>query len=479
MKLKDLFEGLDPRLIRVDPEAEAFGVSYDSRNVRPGEVFVAVPGLETDGHCYVARAVERGAVCAVCQHPADCGVPHAVVPSARRALAVISANWFGHPARRLTVVGVTGTNGKTTVTHFIKSILERKLGAGVGLIGTIQNVIGGEILPADRTTPESRDLQELLRRMADSGCTHAVMEVSSHALALDRVYGIPFAVGVFTNLTRDHLDFHGTMENYCDAKAKLFDSCAAAVYNADDPWHARLLRGSACHRLAYGVDAPADLRGTELDLRAEGVAFTAETDGRRIPVRVAVPGRFTVYNALAAMGACRALGIPPEDSAEALAGCAGVKGRMEVVPTPGRDCTVIIDYAHTPDALENVLRTARGFARGRVIAVFGCGGDRDRTKRPQMGAIAARLADLAVVTTDNPRTEDPAAIIADILAGMGDRRGCTVVPDRAEAIRRAMDAAGPGDVIVLCGKGHETYQVMGRTVRHLDEREIVAEYLRQ
>lgn len=477
MKLNDLFAGLDPKLIRVDPETEAAGVSCDSRTVTPGDVFVAISGAEADGHCFVAEAMEKGAVCVVCEHPLACGVPHAVVPSARQALAAVSANWYGHPARELTVVGVSGTNGKTTVTHLIRDILEEKLGTKVGLIGTIRNEIGGETLSAHRTTPESLELQALLRRMADRGCTHAVMEVSSHALALDRVYGISFAVGVFTNLTQDHLDFHATMEDYCDAKARLFRSCGAAVYNRDDPWHGRLLEGSACPRLSYGLGEGSDLRAEKICLTAGGAAFEAVTEEKRIPVEVAIPGRFTVYNALAALGACAELGVPPEEGADALRRSRGVKGRMEVVPTPGRDYTVLIDYAHTPDALENVLTAVRGFAEGRTVAVFGCGGDRDRTKRPKMGAVAARLADFSVVTSDNPRTEDPEAIITDILTGMKDCDNYTVVVDRRSAVHYAMEHARSGDVIVLCGKGHETYQVVGCTERHLDEREIVAEYL--
>ena len=476
MRLSELLRGLDLLSVRADLTAEITGVSYDSRTTEQGEVFVAISGTESDGHCFVAQARERGAVCAVCQHPISCAIPHVVVSDPRRALAEISANWFGHPAREMQVVGVTGTNGKTTVTYLIKSVLEQKLGARVGLIGTIQNMIGSQTLPAHRTTPESYELQSLLRRMADSGCTHVVMEVSSHALALERVWGIPFAVGVFTNLTQDHLDFHRTMEAYCDAKARLFTQCGTAVYNGDDPWHGRLLNGSTCRRFSYGLGRENHLRAENVHLHAAGVAYEAVQGGRRTAVKVAIPGQFTVYNTLAAMETCRVLGIPLADSADALRTNHGVRGRMEIVPTPGRDCTVLIDYAHTPDALENVLTAVRGFAKGRTVALFGCGGDRDRTKRPRMGAIAARLADFTVVTTDNPRTEDPEAIIADILAGMRGCDRCAVVVDRVEAIRYALDHARAGDVIVLCGKGHETYQEVGRTRRHLDEREIVAAY---
>ncbi|MBQ7464935.1 MAG: UDP-N-acetylmuramoyl-L-alanyl-D-glutamate--2,6-diaminopimelate ligase, partial [Oscillospiraceae bacterium] len=407
MKLKDLLRGVAVRAATADMETEITGVSYDSRQTQVGDLFVAVSGFAVDGHKFVPMAAEKGAVCAVCEHEAEGGIPCVVVENSRRALSIIGANWFGHPAREMTMVGVTGTNGKTTSTYLIKSILEKKAGAKVGLIGTIQNMIGSEVIPTERTTPESFELQRLFRQMADAGCTHVVMEVSSHALALDRVYGIPFAVGVFTNLTQDHLDFHKTMENYCDAKALLFRQCDVAVYNADDPWHERLLRGSTCRRFSYGVDHEADLRARNVRLTAGSVAFDAEADTEWAQVEVGIPGPFTVYNTLDAMAACYNLGVSLQDCADALREGHGVKGRMEVIPTPGKGYTVLNDYAHTPDALENVLTAVKGFAKGRTVVLFGCGGDRDRTKRPIMGGIAARLADFCIVTSDNPRTEEP------------------------------------------------------------------------
>ena len=440
-------------------------------------MFVAISGTETDGRLFAAEAVERGAACVICEEELE-ALPCAVVPSARRALAVTSANWYGHPARELTVVGITGTNGKTSTSYYTKHILERALGAKVGLVGTIQNMVGNEILPAGRTTPESADLQALLRHMADAGCTHAVMEVSSHALALDRVYGIPFAVGIFTNLTQDHLDFHRTMEAYCDAKALLFMQCQTGVCNSDDPWRERLLRGSTCRTVFYGLDSPADIRAENICLSGSGVTYDAVAEGERVSVWAATPGRFTVYNTLAALAAGRELGVPLADGAEALRSASPVRGRLEPVPTHGRPYHVLIDYAHTPDALENVLTAARAFAPGRVVALFGCGGDRDRTKRPQMGAIAARLADFSVVTSDNPRTEEPSAIIRDILTGMEGCDRYAVVENRIEAIHYALSHAMPGDVILLCGKGHEDYQIIGHTKRHLDEREIVEAFLK-
>ena len=477
MQLHDLLEGLEILSLRADPTKEITGVSYDSRDLEPGHVFVAISGTETDGRLFAAEAVERGAACVICEEELE-ALPCAVVPSARRALAVTSANWYGHPARELTVVGITGTNGKTSTSYYTKHILERALGAKVGLVGTIQNMVGNEILPAGRTTPESADLQALLRHMADAGCTHAVMEVSSHALALDRVYGIPFAVGIFTNLTQDHLDFHRTMEAYCDAKALLFMQCQTGVCNSDDPWRERLLRGSTCRTVFYGLDSPADIRAENICLSGSGVTYDAVAEGERVSVWAATPGRFTVYNTLAALAAGRELGVPLADGAEALRSASPVRGRLEPVPTHGRPYHVLIDYAHTPDALENVLTAARAFAPGRVVALFGCGGDRDRTKRPQMGTIAARLADFSVVTSDNPRTEEPSAIIRDILAGMEGCDRYAVVENRIEAIHYALSHAMPGDVILLCGKGHEDYQIIGHTKRHLDEREIVEAFLK-
>ena len=479
MKLSQLLEGVAVRECRADGTLEISGVSYDSRRTKEGDLFVAMAGYETDGHKYIPMARERGAVCVLCQERPSTDVPYVLVEDSRLALAQVGRTWYGDPAAAMTMVGVTGTNGKTTTTYLLKDILEQAAGAKVGLIGTNQNMIGGEILPTERTTPESFELQGLLRRMADEGCTHVVMEVSSHALYLKRVAGIRFAVGIFTNLTQDHLDFHGTMENYCDAKALLFRVCDVGVCNGDDPWAGRLMAGATCRQVLFGqgADRPLDLRAENVRLDEAGVSFDAVAAGEAVPVRVEIPGGFMVYNTLGVLAAARELGVPLADSARVLSHSAHVKGRVEPVPVPG-DYTVLIDYAHTPDALENVLTAVRGFARGRVVALFGCGGDRDKTKRPKMGAIAARLADFVVVTSDNPRTEVPGDIIRDILAGMEDTETpYMVVEDRAEAIRWAMDHAQPGDVIVLAGKGHETYQEVNHQKRHMDEREIVAEHI--
>ena len=476
MKLGELLQGISVLELHADPEAEISGVSYDSRQTKAGGLFVAVTGYETDGHRFIPMARERGAVCVLCQERPEGDGPYVLVSDSRAALARLGRNWFGDPAASMTMVGVTGTNGKTTTTYLLKDVLEKCLGAKVGLIGTNQNMIGDEILHTERTTPESFELQALFRAMADGGCTHVVMEVSSHALCLQRVAGIRFAAGLFTNLSQDHLDFHGTMENYCDAKALLFRQSEQGVYNADDPWAARVTKDASCPLLSFGEKA-GDMRADNIRLAVDGVSFDAVYGGETVPVRVDIPGGFTVYNALGVLATAKALGVPLRDSARVLAESRGVKGRVEVVPVPW-DYTVLIDYAVTPDAIENVLTTVRGFAKGRVVILFGCGGDRDRTKRPKMGRIAALLADFVVVTSDNPRTEDPEFIISEILPGLeGTSTPYVVEPDRVKAIRYALDHALPDDVIILAGKGHETYQIVGHEKRHLDEREVVAAYI--
>ena len=479
MKLQELLAGIPVLDAAADLETEITGVSYDSRRTKPGDLFVAMTGFATDGHQYIGKALENGAAAVLCQQTPETDCPYIQTEDSRRALAVVGANWFHHPASGMTMIAVTGTNGKTTTTYLLKAILEQALGAKVGLIGTNQNMIGQEVIPTERTTPESFEVQHLFRQMADAGCTHVVMEVSSHALALDRVYGVRYQVGIFTNLTQDHLDFHKTMEAYCDAKAILFRNCGTGVVNADDPWTPRLMRNASCKVLTYAEHAPADLRAENIGLGADHIAFDAVTETERMPIRVNIPGGFMVYNTLDVLGAALALGIPLKDSARVLAAVPHVKGRVEVVPTPGRDYTVLIDYAHSPDGLKNVLSSVQGFAKGRTIALFGCGGDRDRTKRPKMGKTAAEHADFLVITTDNPRTEKPSAIIEDILPGLeGSVTPYTVIEDRVEAIHWAMDHAEAGDVIVLCGKGHETYQEINHVKHHMDEREIVADYLK-
>ncbi|WP_084233552.1 UDP-N-acetylmuramoyl-L-alanyl-D-glutamate--2,6-diaminopimelate ligase [Papillibacter cinnamivorans] len=478
MKLKELLRDVVILSSTADMETEIHSVCYDSRKVSPGDLFVAIEGFETDGHAYIPRALEAGAAAVVCQKAPEDGVPHVMVSSSRRALAVISANFFGRPAEKMKFIGITGTNGKTTTTYLAKRLLEQALGARVGLIGTNQNLIGERVLPTERTTPESFELQRLFREMLDAGCTHVVMEVSSHALVLERVYGVFFETGIFTNLTQDHLDFHKTMEAYMEAKAILFQNCRTGIINLDDPWAGEMIQRADCEIFTFSESKnEADLVAKNIRLYNDRVEFEAVSIGMIQRMEVHIPGSFTVYNALGVIALGLTMGIDISRIAAVLKQAGGVKGRMEVVPA-GTDYTVLIDYAHTPDALENLLRSVKGFARGRVVALFGCGGDRDPIKRPIMGNIAAELADFVIVTSDNPRTEEPGAIIRDILKGMEETKTPhIVIENRPEAIRYAMDHALPDDIVVLAGKGHEDYQIIGKEKHHLDEREVIAAHL--
>jgi UDP-N-acetylmuramoyl-L-alanyl-D-glutamate--2,6-diaminopimelate ligase len=479
-----LLDALPEKAVRGQVPPAVTGIAYDSRRVAPGELFVAVPGLKHDGRRFIPDALERGAAVVVSEgrDPLEGReVGRILVPSAREALARLAAAYFRHPSRALTLVGITGTNGKTT-TSFLAEALLRARGHGTGVIGTIEYRVGDEAIPAGQTTPEAVELQSLLDRMVTAGVTGVAMEVSSHALALRRVDGTEFDVAVFTNLTQDHLDFHGTLEDYQRAKARLFLLLAAgskptrwAVLNQDDPAAAAMVRGLDLRVLTFGLAAPADVRPRAFDAGLDGIRMEVGTPAG--PVRIASPlvGEHNVMNLLGAVGIGLALGMAPALVARALAGVATVPGRFERVEA-GQPFLAVVDYAHTPDALERVLATARKLvaAGGRLGVVFGCGGDRDRGKRPLMGAIAARLADRAWVTSDNPRSERPGAIIEDILAGMpapGLDRHATM-PDRKAAIRAALGWARPGDVVVIAGKGHETYQIIGSDVLPFDDRAV-------
>ena len=477
MKLKELLQGIHVLESNVDFEMNINAVAYDSRKVTEGSLFVAITGFASDGNRFIPMALEKGAAVVVTAKKPAQDVPYVLVESDRYALAMIGTNFYGHPAKSMTMIGVTGTNGKTSVTLLLKHVLEKTLGAKVGLIGTMENLVGDEVIPTERTTPESFELQGLFARMRDAGCTHVVMEVSSHALTLDRVGGVHFNVAAFTNLTEDHLDFHKTMEAYCDAKAELFGRCDSAVINADDPYAPNMMAKASCPVTTYSLKEGV-LQAENLQLHAEGISFDAVMNNETTTVSLGIPGKFTVYNALAVLGIADALNIKMSDAAAALATAKGVKGRIEVVPTPSTPYSVLIDYAHTPDGLENVLTAVKGFCKGRVIAVFGCGGDRDPIKRPIMGRIGVTESDFAIITSDNPRTEDPMAIIEDILKGVSEEMGdYIVVPERRNAIRYAMDIAKKDDIIILAGKGHETYQEICGVKYHLDEREEVAAHL--
>ena len=480
MKLKELLADIKVLKATADMELEIADVAYDSRKVQPGGMFVAVTGFATDGNRFIPVAMEKGAAVIVTAKEPEQEVPYVLVESDRLALAYIGRNFYGNPAESVKMIGVTGTNGKTSSTLLLKHILEVVKGAKVGLMGTMENIIGDEHIPADRTTPESFELQALLARMRDAGCTHVIMEVSSHAIALDRVAGITYDVASFTNLTEDHLDFHKTMENYCDTKAILFQRCRKAVGNLDDSWYDRLCGNACCPVLTVSAKGSADLYAQDLELLSDGVSFTAVSGGEKVAVKLPIPGKFTVYNALNVLGMAMQLDVSLADAAAALRTAEGVKGRVEVVPTPGKDYTILIDYAHTPDGLENVLSSGKGFCKGRLIAVFGCGGDRDPIKRPIMGKIGTDIADFSIITSDNPRTEDPAKIIEDIVKGIDTHKNnYEIIENRPAAIRHAMDIAQKNDIIILAGKGHETYQEINGVKHHLDEREVVAAYLEE
>jgi len=470
-----LVAALDGAQVQGDLPAVTLGIAHDSRRARPGVAFVALRGERTDGHRFIGDAVRAGASLVVVDRAFAAangpvaGAPTVVVADTRRAISRLAAVFFDFPARTLRVVGVTGTNGKTTTTHLIAAILEAA-GVRTGSIGTLGARLGGAMWPTGTTTPLALELQELLAEMRDRGARAVAMEVSSHALALDRVCDVEFAAGVLTNVTRDHLDFHPSFEAYAAAKRSLFDRSARAVLGIDDEhgrrW-AREIGGDGAAVTTYGFAADADVRATGVALSAGGSTFTVGE--RRFELRM--PARFNVQNALAALCVARTFDVDDATTARAVAAFERVPGRMEHIAAGGVD--VLVDYAHTPDALESVLNAARETAPGALVVVFGCGGDRDRGKRPLMGRIATQLADRAFITTDNARGEDPQAIAADVLEGAAAGADVRVVLDRREAIRRAIAEAAVGDVVVVAGKGHETYQITGERVEHFDDRDEV------
>lgn len=463
------------------PDLAVSEVGYDSRRIGPGALFVAIRGLLADGNHFVDAALKRGALAVASEAEPEPGTPWLQVEDAREALALLSAAVLGEPARSLELIGVTGTNGKTTTSHLIDAAL-RAGGRRTGLLGTVQYRIGERLAEAVRTTPESSDLQALLREMVDAGCSHAVLEVSSHSLALKRVLGCEFRVAVFTNLTRDHLDFHGDMEAYFAAKRILFDTLLRpdghAIINADDDRATELVRLARGQVWTYSLERLADLKAERIQLSLHGTRFLAKTPAGSFEVESPLLGRFNVQNLLAALGAALALGLAPEAALAGLASLAGVPGRLERVEA-GQDFTVIVDYAHTDDALKNLLEAVRELDPQRVITVFGCGGDRDRSKRPLMGAVAARLSDVVIVTSDNPRGEPPEAIIDEIERGMNGGRKTERhrIVARREAIAKALELAGRGDAVVIAGKGHEPYQVLRDRTIPFDDRQVARELL--
>ena len=478
MKLSDLTEKLEIIEATADPETEISEVCYDSRRAVPGSLFVAVSGFSTDGNKYIPSAMKKGAVAVITEKKPELDIPYILVKNCRYALAMVSCAYFGYPADSMNIIGITGTSGKTTCSYLIKHMLETCLGAKVGLVGTNGNMIGDTFLHADRTTPESFELQKLFRQMADEGCTWVVMEVSSHSLVLDRVAGIHFKTAAYTNLSRDHLDFHSDMDDYAAAKSMLFQRCDAACINADDEYSPVMISAANCPVITSSAKSDESvLVAKDVRYSEEGVRFAAVHDDGIAFAMLPIPGVFSVYNALTVISVGISIGIDLASAAGSLKSASGVKGRMQKVPV-NADYTVVIDYSHKPDALEKVLRSLRPVTKGRLFCLFGCGGDRDREKRPIMGRIGAELSDICIVTSDNPRHEQPMDIIDEILSGISvsERRNVKVICDRIEAIRWTLDNAAAGDVILLAGKGHEDYQEIGDTKIHMDEYEIVMNY---
>ncbi|MBR4949414.1 MAG: UDP-N-acetylmuramoyl-L-alanyl-D-glutamate--2,6-diaminopimelate ligase [Clostridia bacterium] len=477
MKIKELLKNINIlNNIEEIMEQDVEDIVFDSRKVSDNCVFVCVKGEKSDGHLFAKMAEEKGAKFILSEKETDSSLPHILVENSRRALSIMCANFNGNPQEKLKFIGITGTNGKTTITYIIKSMLEN-LGKKVGLIGTIQNMIGDEILPSGYSTPEPYELFGLLKKMVEEKVDFVVMEVTSHALCQDRVYNIPYEVGVFTNLTQDHLDFHKTMENYLEAKTRLFKVCKKGVINIDDEASEYIIQNATCEINTYSAKYDrGQLVAKNIEYYPDKVKFVAVMQGQIGRARFETPGEFSVSNALASIGALISLGFSLEEALEGLNTAKGVKGRAEVVPT-GKNFTVIIDYAHTPDGLEKIITSVSNVSEGRIVTLFGCGGDRDATKRPIMGEIAEKYSDFVIVTSDNPRTEDPEKIVSDILKGIKGKNNVKVIVDRKEAIRYALENAREKDIIILAGKGHETYQITNEGKIHFDEREIIKEIL--
>lgn len=451
-------------------------IAYDSRKVKKDGLFVAIPGFKFDGHDFIPEAIKNGAILVIGEKDLNLGdISYIRVKNSRKVLGKISAYFYGYPAKKLKIIGITGTNGKTTTSYLLKAILD-KAGFNTGIIGTIGNKIKDTIIPTEHTTPESLEINQLLSKMVEENVEYVVMEVSSHSLKLNRVDEIPFEIGVFTNLTQDHLDFHKTFEDYLKSKRKLFTLAKKAVINIDDAAGRKIIDTLNTPILTYGIKhKDADIRAENVKITDRKVSYILTIGDEKLPIYYHVPGLFSVYNSLAAISSGLLLGNSPQILAEAIKNAQGVPGRFEVVDK-GQDYTVIIDYAHTPDGLENVLNTIRGFCKGRIITVFGCGGDRDITKRPKMGRVSSKLSDYTIITSDNPRSESPDKIIDDIEKGMVDKNYERIV-DRKKAIKRAVEIARRDDVILIAGKGHETYQIIGDKIIHFDDREVVSDII--
>lgn len=483
MKLRDLIKDMEIISSTGDLDVEINGIVYDSRRVKKGDLFICVTGYTQDGHSYISDALNKGAAAFIVEKDIDVKGAAAVrVNSSRHAMPLLASVFYNNPTQRLRLIGITGTNGKTTTTYLIKSIMEAN-GKSTGLLGTISTQIGDKVFVSSRTTPESLDLQSLFREMADSDIDYAVMEVSSHSLELGRVDGCNFTIGVFTNLTQDHLDFHKTIENYRNAKKKLFYMTKGSnIINIDDE-HGRIIAEEAgklgTQLVTYGIDNRADIMAKNIDITSKGVSFTLVTPKYETDINIRIPGKFSVYNALAAASVAYVEGIAGHVIKEGLNKVDNVPGRSEIIKTD-TPYTVIVDYAHTPDGLRNILAAVKQYARGRVIALFGCGGDRDKEKRPIMGEIAGKLADYCIITSDNPRSEEPKDIIKQIEAGIKSTGADYIcIENRRDAIKFALKMAKPNDIVLLAGKGHETYQVLKDRTVPFDERDVVEALLRE
>ena len=481
MELKKLLNELQYEVIKGNDNVNVNEIDYDSRKVKQNDVFVCIKGFQSDGHKFASSAIEKGAKVIVCEDEINCSEDITIikVKDTRKALAKMGANFYDNPSKKMKIIGVTGTNGKTTTAFMIKTILE-EAGFKSGLIGTIANFIGKEKIHTERTTPESLELQELFNEMVQKGCKYCVMEVSSHSLALDRVYGIEFEAGIFTNLTRDHLDFHKTFENYYKAKYELFKRSKVSIINSDDAYGVRAIEDikndGLSNLVTYSIKSDSNYKAQNEICESTHIDYTLKYNDKEEKIRVGLPGEFNIYNSLGAIACMDSLNIPMESIKKGISEVV-VLGRCEKTGLKyNLPYTIILDYAHTPDGLQNILETARGFTKNRLISVFGCGGDRDKVKRPQMGKIGTDLSDISIVTSDNPRTENPTSIINDIIKGI-DKQNYEVIENRKEAIERAIDIAKSGDVLVIAGKGHEDYQILSTGKIHFDEREVVDEIL--
>lgn len=481
MILKSLLKCLDYEVIKGNEESKVQNIRYDNRKIEQGDAFVCVKGFKADGHSFIGDAIKKGANVLIVQE--DVSVQEDItiikVRDTRKALAIMSSNYFGNPKDKLKIIGITGTNGKTTSAFIIKSILE-KAGFMTGLIGTIANYIGNKKVDAVRTTPESYELHELFKNMVDAGVEYCVMEVSSHSLELDRIYGIQFEEGIFTNLTRDHLDFHKTFENYYNAKFKLFERSNHSIINLDDPYGANIVKDIEEREVktkvsTFSIEKESDFKAFEIKSHSNGSEFKVNLENVE-EFSINIPGEYNIYNSLGCIICAHNLNIPMDKIKEGLSDVV-IPGRCELVAKEKNlPYSIIIDYAHTPDGLENILSTVKAFTKNRMISVFGCGGDRDKVKRPQMGKIGCELSDIAIITSDNPRSEEPMDIINDIVKPL-NYDNFVIEVNRKEAIRKAMNMALEGDVIVIAGKGHETYQILKNETIHFDEREVVYDIL--